>query len=140
MPICNFMGMNAAHQRYNRRTIAASLAYGVLLIGEQYALHRMHVLPHAVGYALAVLPALPIIAIFAFIGRYLVEETDEYLRMRMVRQILWATGLTLAATTLWGFLEDAGLPHLPMFYVSVVWFCGLGIAGGILNFLQLRDR
>lgn len=139
MPVCTLMGMNAAHRRYNRRTIVASVAYAVLLIGEQYALHRMHVSP-ATGYALAVLPALPIIAIFAFIGRYLLEETDEYLRMRMVRQILWATGLTLAATTLWGFLEDAGLPHLPMFYVSVVWFCGLGIVGGVLNLLQLRDR
>jgi hypothetical protein len=70
------------------------------------------------------------------IGRYLVEEQDEYLRMRMVRQILWATGLTLTATTLWGFLEDAGLPHLPMFYVAVGWFVGLGIGGAFVN---LRD-
>jgi hypothetical protein len=93
--------------------------------------------PPAAGYALAVLPALPIIAIFALVGRYLLEEQDEYLRMRMVRQILWTTGLTLAATTLWGFLEDAGLPHLPMFYVSVFWFAGLGVVGCILN---LRDR
>jgi hypothetical protein len=97
-------------------------------------------MPSAPGYALAVLPALPIIAIFVLVGRYLIEEQDEYLRMRMVRQILWATGLTLAATTLWGFLEDAGLPHVPMFYVSVFWFAGLGIGGCIMNLLSLRDR
>ena len=132
----SFLGMNAAQRRYNGRVILASLAYAALLMGEQYALHRAHV-PATTGYALALLPALPIIAIFVLVGRYLVEEQDEYLRMRMVRQILWATGLTLAGTTLWGFLEDAGLPHLPMFYVSILWFCTLGIGGCVLN---LRDR
>lgn len=132
----SFLGISRAQRRYNGRVILASIAYSVLLVGEQYALHRAHLAP-AVGYALAVLPALPIIAIFVLLGRYLVEEQDEYLRMRMVRQILWATGLTLAATALWGFLEDAGLPHVPMFYVSVVWFAGLGIGGCLVN---LRNR
>jgi len=132
----SFFGISTAERRYSRRVIAASIAYAVLLVGEQYALHRAHV-SAATGYALAVLPALPIIAIFALVGRYLVEEQDEYLRMRMVRQILWATGLTLAATTLWGFLEDAGLHHLPMFYVGVFWFGALGIVGCLI---RLSDR
>ena len=131
----SFTGMNSAQRRYNRRVILASLAYAVLLVGEQYALHRALVSAPA-GYALAVLPALPIIAIFVCVGRYLVEEQDEYLRMRMVRQILWTTGLMLAATTLWGFLEDAGLPHLPMFYVAVVWFASLGVVGCTIKLLD----
>jgi hypothetical protein len=135
----SFLGINAAQRRYNGRVIVAAMVYAVLLTSEQFALHRVH-MPSAPGYALAVLPALPIIAIFVLVGRYLIEEQDEYLRMRMVRQILWATGLTLAATTLWGFLEDAGLPHVPMFYVSVFWFAGLGIGGCIMNLLSLRDR
>lgn len=132
----SFFGMNTAERRYNRRVVVASIAYAALLIGEQYALRHGHLAASA-KYALAVLPALPIIAIFLLVGRYLIEEQDEYLRMRMVRQILWTTGLTLAVTTLWGFLEDAGLPHLPMFYVAVFWFAGLGIVGCMLN---LRDR
>jgi hypothetical protein len=132
----SFFGINPAQQRYNRHVILASLAYGALLIGEQYALHHGHVAAGA-AYGLALLPALPIVAIFLLVGRYLVDERDEYLRLRMVRQILWSTGLTLAATTVWGFLEDAGLPHLPMFYVAVLWFAGLGIAGCVL---ALSDR
>jgi hypothetical protein len=131
----SFYGINAAERRYNRGAILASIAYAVLLVGEQYALRYAH-LGTAANYALAVLPALPVIAIFALIGRYLVEEQDEYLRMRMIRQILWATGLTLAATTLWGFLEDAGLPHLPMFYVAVFWFGGLGVVGCVIRLLD----
>jgi hypothetical protein len=137
----SFLGINAAQRRYNSRVLIAALAYGLLLTGERYMIQRTHV-PAGTGYALAVLPALPIIAIFVLVARYLIEEQDEYLRMRMVRQILWATGITLTATTLWGFLEDAGLPHLPMFYVSVAWFAGLGVAGCILNLHDLtrRDR
>ena len=131
----SFKGMNSAQRRYNRRVILASLAYAVLLVGEQYVLHRALVSASA-GYALAVLPALPIIAIFVFVGRYLVEEQDEYLRMRMIRQILWSTGITLAITTMWGFMEDAGLPHVPMFYVAVLWFGGLGVVGCVIRLLD----
>ena len=46
----------------------------------------------------------------------------------MTRQILWATGMTLAVTSLWGFLEDAGVPHLPMYYAAICWFLALGLA------------
>lgn len=131
----SLLAANPAQRRYNRRILATSLLYVVLLFGEQYAL-RHGQLGHAAAYGLAVLPALPIIGVFVILGRYLVEEQDEYLRMRMVRQILWATGLTMAATTLWGFMEDAGLPHLPMFYVAVCWFAALGIGGCIVKALD----
>ena len=131
----SFRPANQAQTRYNRRILAASAVYAILLFGEQYALRTGQV-GHAAAYALATLPALPIIGIFVIMGRYLVEEQDEYLRMRQVRQILWATGLTMTATTLWGFMEDAGLPHLPMFYVAVCWFAGLGIGGCIVKALD----
>jgi hypothetical protein len=131
----SFYGINAAERRYNRGAIAASIVYAVTLIGEQYALRYGHLAP-AAKYALAALPALSVIAIFVLVGRYLVEEQDEYLRTRMIRQILWATGITLAITTMWGFMEDAGLPHIPMFYVAVLWFAGLGVTGCIVRLLD----
>ena len=131
----SFYGTNAAERRYNRGAIIAAIVYAVTLIGEQYALRYGDLAP-AAKYALAALPALPVIAIFVLVGRYLVEEQDEYLRMRMIRQILWTTGVTLAVTTLWGFMEDAGLPHLPMFYVAVIWFGGLGTCGCVIRLLD----
>lgn len=131
----SFTGINAAERRYNRGAIAASLVYAVTLIGEQYALRYGNLAP-AAKYALAALPALSAIAIFVLVGRYLVEEQDEYLRMRMIRQILWSTGITLAITTMWGFMEDAGLPHVPMFYVAVLWFSGLGVVGCVVRLLD----
>ena len=84
-------------------------------------------------WATAVLPALPLLALFWIMGRYLAELTDEYLRMLEVRKALVATGLTLAVTTVLGFLEIyAGLAHMPLFFVPVIWFGGLCV-GGIVN-------
>ena len=66
------------------------------------------------------LPALPIIGIFGAIGRYLVEEQDEYVRMLMVRQTLWASGFALSVATIWGFLESFDLVgHVDGYYVAI---------------------
>ena len=74
------------------------------------------------AYLAAVLPALPIIGIFAAIGRYLVEEHDEYVRMLMVRQTLWASAFALSVATVWGFLESFDMVgHVEAYYVAV---CG----------------
>ena len=82
-----------------------SLLYGAFLMRRRLRL-RHQLLAGPVAYLAAVLPALPIIGIFAAIGRYLVEEQDEYLRMLMVRQTLWASAFALSVATVWGFLES----------------------------------
>ena len=70
-------------------------------------------------------------------GRYLVEEQDEYVRMLLVRQSLWASAFALSIATVWGFLESFGLAgHIEAFYIAVVWFFGLGL-GSISNRLTL---
>ena len=85
----------------------------------------------------AIAPALPIIGIFGAMGRYLIEEQDEYVRMLMVRQTLWASGFALSVATIWGFLESFELAgHIDAYYLAVVWFLGLGI-GGCINKLTL---
>ena len=96
---------NPAIRRYNRRVIILSLIYAIVLLAAVYAF-KHHLLSGPVAYAVAILPALPIIGIFAAIGLYLVEETDEYVRMWMVRQSLWASGFALSIATIWGFLES----------------------------------
>ena len=118
-----------AHRRYNKRVVVLSIAYAVALLGATYAF-KHHLLSGLVAYVAAILPALPIVGVFAAIGFYLVEEQDEYVRMLMVRQTLWASGITLSLATMWGFLESFGLaPHIEAFYLSVLWFGGLGVGG-----------
>ncbi len=130
------MSSSPAIKRYNVRVIWLSLLYAVFLMGAVYAFkHQLIVGPLA--YFGAILPALPIIGIFAAIGRYLVEEQDEYVRMLMVRQTLWASGFALSLATIWGFLESFDLAsHIDAYYVAVAWFGGLGL-GAFINKLTL---
>src|SRR4051812_8344691 len=126
------MPKNPAMRRYNRRVLWLSLLYGLFLLGAVYAF-KHHLLGGAPAYGVAILPALPIIGIFAAIGLYLAEEQDEYVRMLMVRQSLWASGFALSAATIWGFLESFDLVgHVESFYVAVLWFGGLGL-GACMN-------
>ena len=132
------MSFNPALRRYTRRVLALSLAYAVLLVGAEYLIgHVVHAGPLA--YAIAILPALPIVGMFAAIGRYLVEERDEYLRMLRVRQSLVASAIALTAATVWGFFESFDLvAHLDAYWVAVAWFGGLGLGECVNRMLARR--
>jgi hypothetical protein len=125
-----------AWKRYNWRVIWLSLLYAAFLLPAVYGFKHA-LIPAGFKYVVAVLPALPIIGIFAALGRYLVEEQDEYVRMLMVRQILWASGVTLSFATVWGFLDNFGLvDHADGYWLIMIWYIGLGI-GGMVNKLTL---
>jgi hypothetical protein len=129
------MSRSPAMKAYNQRMIWLSLGYAVFLIAAVYGF-KHDLLQGKIAYVVAILPALPIIGIFAAMGRYLVEETDEFVRMLMVRQTLWASGFTLSLATIWGFLESFDLAgHVDGYWVAITWFFGLGI-GGMVNKLQ----
>ena len=127
-----------AWKRYNHRLIWLSLAYAVFLIVAVYGF-KHQLVPGAVRYFVAILPALPVIGIFGAIGRYLIEEEDEYVRMLMVRQVLWASAFSLSMATVWGFLDNFRLVgHADGYWVMVAWFFGLAL-GGLYNKLTLGD-
>jgi hypothetical protein len=131
------MAFTRAEKRYNTRVLWLSLGYAVLLLGSIYWL-KHHAAHGAIGWIIAILPALPLVGIFGALGRYFVEETDEYRRMVTIRQALIATGFTLSVGTIYGFLESAGLVgHIESFYIACVWYFGLGV-GSCVN--KLVDR
>lgn len=131
------MSKSSAKRRYNAAVLGCSAGYGGALLGAT-AYFRNHPDARSVtAYAAAIVPALLIIGIFVAIGRYLIEERDEYLRMLMVRQSLIASGLALSVATVWGFLESFGLaPHVDAYWFAVIWFGGLGL-GACVNKLTL---
>jgi len=88
--------------RYNWRVVWLTLLYAGFLISAVYGF-KHHLVPQPLKYPVAILPALPIIGIFVAIGKYLVEEEDEYVRMLMVRQVLWASGFALSLATFGAF-------------------------------------
>jgi hypothetical protein len=120
----------AAGLAYNRRMLPLAAAYVVVLLAAIVLHDRFHVAGPAL-YAVAVLPALPLIGIVWALGRFLIEETDEYQRNLMVRKMLVATGFMLVVATVWGFLEDFGLVrHMPAYWAFIVWCIGLGVGAG----------
>ena len=127
---------SAAMKLYNRRVIWLSLLYAAFLLASIYGFK--HQLVHGVlAWVAAILPALPIIGIFGAMGRYLVDEQDEYVRMLTVRQTLWATGFALSIATIWGFLESFDMVgHIESYYVAILWFGGLGF-GSVMNRVTL---
>ena len=132
------MTRTQAWRRYNWRAIWLSLAYAVFLIGAVYGF-KHELIPGALKYPVAVLPALPIIGLFISMGRYLVEEQDEYVRTLMVRQTLWASGFALSAATVWGFLQNFDLlGPVDGYWIVIAWYFGLGL-GSVANKLTLGD-
>ncbi len=128
---------NPAARAYLHRFVPTMLAYVVLVFAVPVAIRALGA-QGLLLWLLALLPALPIIAVFVLIARYIVELTDEYLRVLEVRKALVATGFALSIASIWGFLEIyAGAAHLPSFYVPVLWFAGLGL-GSAVNFVAER--
>jgi drug/metabolite transporter (DMT)-like permease len=123
---------NPAQRRYNYRVLGLSLAYAGALIGVSLVF-RASEPSGPVAWLLALLPALPLVGIFVAMGRYLVEEGDEYLRSVVTRQSLIATGFMLIVTTCWGFLQSFGqVPQVDFYWAAILWFGGLGL-GSCVN-------
>ena len=126
---------NPAHRRYTWRVMGFMTVYVVTLVAAKYAV-AARLADGPALWALAVLPALPILGVFWAMGRLLVEETDEYLRQQLVRQCLVAIAFALSIATVWGFLENFGLvPHADAYWAAILFFAGLGV-GGCFNLLS----
>jgi uncharacterized membrane protein len=117
----------SATLRYNRRVLVMSFGY-LLALFAALGITRQVSVHGPLLWILAILPSIPITGMVVTMGRFLIEETDEYQRMRMVRASLVATGFVLVLASLWGFLEMFGLvPHVWLWAVFPAWSIGLGV-------------
>jgi hypothetical protein len=126
-------GKTPAQRRHAHRVAWASMAYAVLLIAVLgfYARHGPVASPWRV--LLALLPAAPLVAMFASYARYLKEETDEYIRMLVIRRILAATTVAMTCAVVWGFLSDlGGARPIANYWIAVVWVV-VQAAGGLAD-------
>lgn len=122
------MSASTAAKRYLRRFIPTMAVYVAVILGVSWAFNTLHP-TGSLAWALAVAPALPILAVIAVMGLYIKEETDEFVRNVLIESMLWGFGVTLAVTTVWGFLEIyIHAPGLPSFWAFPI-FCGaMGLA------------
>lgn len=119
-------------RNYLKRMLIFTVAYvgslfgAVMLIEDGAAITPLSV-------AIAIVPGLAVVGYFWTIGRFIVEVKDEFIRMLIIRQSLIATGISLSAASVWGFLENFDqVPHLDAYWWPIAWFFGWGI-GAIAN-------
>ena len=130
------MKMNPPQARYVRRVLISMSLYLVTLSSALHWVGRGN-LTGPPAYLLAILPGLSVIGVFWAYGRLLIEETDEFQRLLLVRQSMVATAFALSIATAWGFLEAVDLvQHVDAYYIAILWFMGLGI-GALVNRLTL---
>ncbi|WP_240330844.1 hypothetical protein [Sphingorhabdus sp. Alg239-R122] len=128
--------MSPQIKRYLKRIAILMVLYLIFLFSADYLIDN-EMVSGAPAYILALLAGLPVAGMFWAIGMLLIEETDEFLRMLLVRQTLIATGIAMAAASIWGFLENFGLaPHVDSYWWAIIWFGGLGV-GALVNKLTL---
>ena len=133
------MSKSPAQRHYVRRVLIAMLGYVATLFLAEYLIDQ-HGLTGPLAWLVALLPGLCVASVFWAIGRLLIEETDEYLRTLLVRQMLVATGLTMVVATIYGFLENYRLVgHIDAFYLTILFFAGMGV-GAAVNKLTIGDR
>ena len=129
---------NPAQKGYVLR-VAVSMAMYMIFLATALRYVANGQVTGPLAYLLGALPGLAVIGVFWAIGRLLVEETDEYQRMLLVRQTLVASAFALSIATVWGFLENVKLvPHVDAFYIAILWFAGLGV-GSLVNWLIIGD-
>lgn len=128
---------NRAQRTYVVRTFVAALFCVVTTFGAALAFRFGH-LRGPLAYLIAILPAIPDIGMLVVAGLYLSEEKDEFQREVMVQSMLGGIGLTLAATTMWGFLEDfAHAPHFSLVWIFPMFWIFMGLS---VPFVWMRYR
>jgi hypothetical protein len=107
---------------YKRRVRMVMAGYFVLFLGTMWTVSRMHPVGWEL-YGLALLPTMPILAVFYFQGLYLHSEKDEYVRELTMRSLLFGTAGALAVVMYDGFLRIVGwhgqMPPFTAFWVFV---------------------
>lgn len=130
---CSDEALRPALRRYVGRLAACLLGYLGLMVAAGVAEEGLGLTGPALA-SLRLLPALPVLGCVFVIGRYLVEEEDEYLRLRAAQASLIGTGVLLAAAILWGFLEQAGLAGaVRPGWAFPLWAAGMGLGQALLR-------
>lgn len=128
---------SAATRRYIKRLAVLMVIYLVLVFAAGWTFRHTEISGPA-AWALAIAPALPIVGVFWAVMRMIVEEEDEFIRLLIVRQCLFATGFCLAVVTVLEWLRHFELIGLGNagFGAAFFWFIGLGL-GAAYNRLTM---
>lgn len=96
--------MHAIRNQFLKRMAALVLCYYAVYPAVWWAFHRNAV--HGLSaYFLAILPAIPILAMLVVAGMFLTVQKDEFKRFLVTQSLLWGVGAIFTVIILWGFLQ-----------------------------------
>jgi hypothetical protein len=124
--------MTVPVRRYMWRITAAMAVYIVGLFSANYLIDS-ELVSGPLAWAAALVPGLAVASVFYAVGMLILEQTDEFIRMLLIRQNLIATGFAMSIVAVWGFLESFGfVTHVPGFLIIGLWAVGMAI-GAVSN-------
>lgn len=127
----------AAANRYTRHFSIVTAVY-CFMVGANVWVSRVLDPSAPILAAMAILTALPIIGMLVVLGVYLRDETDEFIRNRLVTAMLVGLGFLLSLTSVLGFLQFEDLVgELPVFLAFPIWCAAWGMT---LGYLTWRDK
>lgn len=119
-------------KRYQRSVMQFLVSYAVVLLcASWFVKHDGH--ERFYLYFWSVIPVVPIIGIIVRMGRYLSEETDEFLKLQKMRALLVGLGALLGALVVDDFLR--AFAHAPGFGPFVL-FTIFAVANGLAQLVQ----
>jgi len=120
-----------ASRRYQQRMLVTMSLYLAVTLGVVTIVKHAH--PHGwLLYAIALVPALPMLAMMGALGVYLQEEKDEYIRLITMRSLLAGTAGLLAVLVVNDVLRSiSGAAALPAFTSWVLFFVVFGVAQAV---------
>jgi hypothetical protein len=114
---------SAAARQFRNRARWVMAGYFVLFLGTMWTVARLHPVGPML-YGLAILPTLPVLAVFYLQGLYLRAERDEYIRELTTRSLLFGCAGALSVVMYDGFLRIAGwhgqMPPFTAFWVFIM--------------------
>ena len=135
MNICG--ASTPAGKRYQRLAMVSMALYVALLFAAVSIVRHEH--PHGwLLYTIALMPAVPILAMMSAMGMYLQEEKDEYLRLVTMRSLLAGTAALLGVLVVNDFLRAiSGAGAIPPFSSWVIFCVAFAVAQAVQT---RRDR
>ena len=117
-----------ANRTYIGELAICMVAYIAVLIPAIWLLNRG--LEGPLRFAVAIAPVVPIVFVFIAILRYF-GRTDEFERRMLLESLGIAGMITALLAATYGFLENAGLPHLSAWYTWAA-FMGAWLIGRLI--------
>lgn len=134
----NFSSKNHNLSPLQRRSMAlfgSLMILAVVMLGAAHEAAEHSSVSKSLVMVLDLLPALPILAMIVVMSRYLTRETDEFIRLLVMRSLLWGIGTTMVADiVLAAVFNDPRALHFAVVY-NIDVFC---VTAMIALAVQLR--